>query len=497
MIPQHAAQVAIDVAQQLDAANRRIVVVADTPLALLVETSTVQLNVGTMRDPHTGAVVVETSDEWQPDAATIEADSRLLGAGSDSMSQHDQLMDELITDSAALTAQHLSFAKNTVRPIIKQFVDQAAQALAAYPDQGSFSPALILVDMPAVILSPAVLGEVKAFEGVAIVDSMGAALKLPQLSNDAVLALLQTGSVAVDDLVAAWVQSKGEDFFLRVYTEVFGPGTGEPGSIDRCMYDPEIGQDYMAAAFLMGRALLDSIPPESPYTLVQYRSAVGTVIEQTAARLNRALYMREMYLNQQNLVLSWNGKDRAILLKPVYDDWIAGGGMQAILLGNLLLSRPNTTVPAMLQDQELCLQTWEQHNRFLTETLKNRKHESSLNTLKFIAQTVLAENLEVIFGQILPGQELSLTVPRVAECLKCAQELIGIQDEAGVANLWGLAIQVVAGCFFSYSAADAILGASIQISKDNPDIDPAECELLAVVDYVCEYVADMMDLRDL
>lgn len=495
MIPANAAQSAIAVVEQLEATNRRVVAVAGTPLAQLVAISSLQLQ------PSVAAVGVvdlnaAAQADYQPTASGIEAESRIESLAHDNLSQHDVLMDGLVTDLSQCVAQHLTFAKNTVRPLIKTFVDEAAAALASYPDQSTYSPQIVKLDLPEVSLLPAVEGEAVKFKDVVYIP-LGSPLNLPPASGDAALRYLVSGSAALDNAVAAWVQAKGEDFFAKVYNVVFSSGAaGVTITPDQLYGDKLEGLDALTATFLMARHLLENAPEGAPYGLADYRIAVGTVVEQTGLRLANAFADRERNIALETLIVG-SAKDVIYVFAPVYDKWIAEGGVLATLLGNMLLDRPNQTLAAMLQDQEQCMTRWEQQNRFLTVTLQNRKFDAAKDSLRFVTEKLAGENIQTIFGEIAPGQELTLQSPVVSQALDNAKGFIDFLDAEQIKDLWQIGVEVVAGSLFSYSAAFSILNSIEKAAKDNAGIDPNEAALLGTIDYVTNYVVDQIELRAL
>lgn len=504
MITHSAAQAAINLAEQIEAAGRRVVVVEGTPLASLLAVSCIHLQqeLSPKIDPATGAVPVANSDAWTPNAQSISDESRMLSTlpnRSQSMSEHDELMDGITIDLSQSVAQYLTFAKNTVRPLIKDYVDQASAALAAYPEQSCFAPTIIKLDLPDVAMMPAIEHEIAKFKDV-VYAPIAWALRLPSKTADEALALMQTGSAAVDGALTAWAQVVGVDTFSMVYNTVFAAtaeGISPAYSPEQLFADKEKGKIALTAAFLMARNLLDNVPSDTPYTLADYRMAVGEMVEQLGQRLSKAFEDRQLHLTQESLIISWNGKDTVCVFAPVFDKWVEEGGITAVLYGNLLLDRPNLNLAGMLEDQEKCMRAWEQHNRFLTVTLQNKKHEAAIDTLKFVAEDLLAKNLQTIFSEEVVEEVVTLTNTQVADCLEQAKLYIGMLDAESIKDLWAVGLEVVAGIFFSYSAAATILRAMQTVAKDNPGIDPNEAALLATIDYVCNYVVDQVELREL
>jgi hypothetical protein len=500
MIPANAAQTAITMAEQFESLGRRVIASPETPLAALASLSALALKPSLYEAD--GSVVMAAdmaasmNAEYLPTAKDIEAESRLESVEDPNLSQHDVQMDAIITDLANSVGQHLTFAKNTVRPMIATFVEMTSQALAAYPDTATYNPKVNKVDLPQVAFVATFESEVQKFKDV-VYQPMSTALNLPIKQPDEVIALMTTGSDAVDKAIAAWVDTSGKDFFLTVYNVVFCATAPDISSTpDAFFSNKEKGQEVLVAAFLMARNLLDAVPEGVMMNLSEYRIAVGTVVEQTARRLCTAYEDRQRYSQLDTLILSYDDKN-VWVFGPVYDKWLADGGLQAVLFGNLLLDRPNLSLPAMLEDQQKCMERWERENLFLTTTVRNRRHDAAKATLSFWTEKMLAENLQTIFGEVCPNEELTLNSNQPRSALESALVYISCLDHDTIKDLWNVGIEVVAGCFFNYSSASDILRGIESAVKDNPNIDPNEAALLATIEYVSVYVVNQMELVDL
>lgn len=482
MIPANAAQTVIAMTEQLESLGKRVSARADTPLARLASLSSLAIA------PAGG------DSEYTPDAATIEAESRIEAVDTPNLSQHDSVMDSMITDLTQIVGQHLTFAKNTVRPMVKAYVEMASQTLAAYPDATTYNPQVIKLDLPEVALLQQVESEARKFSDTLYLP-MSTALNLP-LEVDAV-ALLKTGSEAVDQAVEAWLAARGPEFFKNVYAVVFCSGAPDvSASPDNLFANKETGHEAEVAAFLMATNLLDNVPEGAAYSLNEYRTAVGTVVEQTGLRMCVAYGDREHDIQMSLLVKSYD-KDHVWVFAPVYEKWQEEGYSPAIFFGNMLLDRPNLFLPAIMEDAPLCTQRWERENLFLTTTIRNRQFVAAKEALSFCAQKLVSDNIQTCFGEVLKGQELTLQTPMIAEALARVEDYITTLDQDQIKNLWKIAVEVVACTIFSYSSAGLILLGIERATNENADIEANEAALLATIEYVCGYIVDQMEMRAL
>lgn len=486
MIPAYHAQEAIAMAAQLEALNRRVSAVADTPLAKLVSVSSIAYT------PAAGAIMTsdDVANEYIPDATGIEADTRMSSLENESLSQHDMLMDSAITDLASVVGQHLTFAKNTVRPLIQDWVNQVSAALSAYPDQSSYTPTIVKIDLPEVALISQIESDAQKFKDVPY-NVLNAPLALPAITEAAAVELMKTGSAAVDAAIDLWVQEAGSGFFLNAYNAVYcASAEGISQTPEQILIERVYGNDNLVAAFLMGRRLLEMPPEGTEMSLAQYKVSVGGMLEQLGLRLVNAYADRQRNVSQQNLILAV-GKDTAWVFAPVYDQWVKDGNNVAILFGNLLLDRPNRSVPAIMEDASQCMEVWERQNRFLTLTLQNRMADVAKETMRFHLYKLVGENLVQCFGEVV-GDNVSMESPAVQTALQNAQTYIQQLTNEQIQDVWHVGTVVVAMYVFGYSAAYDILNGIEQAVSANADIDPNEAALMSTSAYVSDYVLDQI-----
>ena len=492
MISQEIAQSAIQIAEEFDRRGLRIVTHPDAPLATLVAASSVAL----VASQSVATPAEDLNRAYEPAAAAIAADSSIASVISPDSSVHDQELDAAVTDIAEAVSSHLSFAKNTVKPLVKELATSVAAALAAYPESATFNPSVVKIDLPQPMLNPAMEEAISEYrENTYVPVTMH--MNLPPQDAASVIENLKTGSASADGDIAVWVGKLGEDFFRKVWSTIFTNEIVETVvNFDTLVADKLNGSDYALAVYLLSKRLMDSPPADSGYSLPQYRKEMGELLEQSAIRLSHAYEKRALDIKTQLLILSYTNEN-VYVVAPVYEDWMAAGGNNAVLFGNILSDRPALFVPALAEKSVEYLDMWERQNRMLTTTVVNRRFVEAKSTLKFKAQELIANNIEACFGGYASEQVLTFHTPEVVLAVEKISSYVDALEQEDLKDIWKVCTELVAKNIFYYTDSYKILLGIEQACKDNPGIDVSEAALLSTIEYVTDYVADQLVVVEL
>ncbi len=493
MIPATAAQSAINAALQLDVNNLRASPKAGTPLRSLVDASCLPIG-----SPMVAGGAIDTAAvmnaEYQPDAGSIEAESRIPCATSEAMSQHDELMDELVTEISPLVANHLAFAKNIAKPAIQQFVETVSGVLAGFPEQVTYNPELVKVDLPAPAQMSQLESEYSKYNSSPYAP-IPTAVRLPVLSEEGVMELLRTGSAALDAAIELWKQAEGPGFFVNVYHVVFcASAPGITMTPEQLLQDRISGSSAATAAFLMARKLLEAPPEGASYGLSEYRILMGGLVEQLAVRLVSASSERARNIEQGRLILL-SEPNRVVVFAPVYNEWIENGGNNGVLFGSTLKAGSGYSVHAMTEGAASFLTTWEQHNRLLTTSQRLRRNEIVRDTLRDAVRTVAATNAVLFYGDVYGITADNPTHAKIDEHIYWAHNYIAFLKEDKLKDLWSIGVEVVAGQLLGFTDAAVILRGIEQACKDNEGIPVEEAALLSLVAYTTNFIVDQIEVR--
>ena len=222
----------------------------------------------------------------------------------------------------------------------------------------------------------------------------------------------------------------------------------------------------------------------------------GIMLVRQIVPLIQAAIKRALDIKTQLLLLSYTNEN-VYVVAPVYEDWMAAGGNNAVLFGNILSDRPALFVPALAEKSVEYLDMWERQNRMLTTTVVNRRFVEAKSTLKFKAQELIANNIEACFGGYASEQVLTFHTPEVVLAVEKISSYVDALEQEDLKDIWKVCTELVAKNIFYYTDSYKILLGIEQACKDNPGIDVSEAALLSTIEYVTDYVADQLVVVEL
>ena len=496
MISKEIATAAIQIAEEFDRRNLLLLPQGNSALAVLTSLSSIDFTIPS----NVIRTTTEKQEGYTPNPAEIEAESCYPTLGVDGAeSSHTNQMDGLIDAISEMVTKHLSFAKNTVAPLIKELTTEVNTVLSSYPETASYNPTIIKVSLPDALLNPSMQDSLSEYKEVTYFP-VTTYMSLPQLSGTDVMELTKVGSKSIDDSIEAWAALKGVSFFESIWNTIFTNATGEgavTGTFESMSKCPIEGADVSFAVFLLGKRLLDNPPEGTTQSLPEYRKEIGTLLEQAGLRLNNALAKQDLNLKTELLVLAYT-KDVVHVFAPVYDKWLSDGGNNAVLFGNLLTDRsPLLFLPAMQSKANELLELWEHQNRLMTITLANKRFVSAKSTIEFKAIELIANNLTSCFGEYTKNAAINFNTPEVALAVKNIKEYTEDLTYDALKNIWKVCGEIVSKHIFYYTDAYKILSGIERACENNPGIDIAEAALLSSNEYVTDFICDQLCVTDI
>lgn len=494
MISIEIAQAAIEVAEEFDKRGLRLKARTDGPIEQLSTTSTLQFAI-----PKN---IVQSADElnapYSPTPEGISAETSYPSVIDPNKSVHDLELDSLVITISDAVSQHFSFAKNTVRPLVKTLAGEIQRRMSAYPSVASFNPTLTKWDIPLPMLNEAVKEAILEHKDTAYGEIHRRTVALPSIDAAAALELIKTGSGSVDEEVTIWLATKPADYLESIFNTVFAANDigQSTASFETLVNTPRDGVSAALAVYFYASKLIDNPPEGVAMSLSEYRIQMGDLLQQAALRLSYAYAKRELDISTKLLILK-PGTDEVVVFSPVYDEWVAAGGNNAIIFGTICTDRPALFVPALDESSAESLKVWEQQNRFLTVVQANKRFVNMKAAILHEAEELIATHMTECFGSVVLADAIDFKSPEVVQSVLKIEEYIAALDETDLKDVWKISTELVAKCIFYYTDAFKILMGIDAAFKENPDIDVAEAALISLVEYVSDYVADQLVVTDL
>jgi len=230
-------------------------------------------------------------------------------------------------------------------------------------------------------------------------------------------------------------------------------------------------------------------------TLGQWKTTMNQLLAQSAKRLADAITERESRI-KAGLWLIKRDQTKIVVLKPVYDQFIAEGGNDAVIYGAVLMDYPPTNVDTLRLKTADCLEKWESVNRIQTQTANNNRYRTLKTALELRVRELVTENCADYFEPLTAvGQHVTnCGDANVQAALREAIEYIDELSPSDLTDLWAVSLNVIAKHVFGYSCAFEILNGINEISKVNPELSAQQAADLSTVQYMTDYICSKLKI---
>lgn len=471
MITVETAQAAISVAEELDKRTIFLTPVSGTPLDQLRIQSTL-------------AEEVSRDLEYTPNAESI---SNLSSLGDD---VHGIQLEQFSDDIARSVQNHLSFAKNFVKPAIQQVSDKLQTEYEKLGNSLQFDLEIIQVDPPEPLVVSSFEEMVSAYSTISYIPFGGGYIPSGiEYTAPTFIELLKTANTDIDQAISVWATKKGDKFFDNVIKSLFNSGTK---SIQSLIDDTDEGTDVALAVFLATNKLYDNPPDGVRMTLSSYNELVDDLRKQAAFRINQSYLIYARNTSSKLLITKYNNT-QVFVNGNIYRNWIETGGNNAAIFGSILSSNPKLFLNDINENNLEYIENWESKNRLMTASIKSKsfiyKKEALRNALIDVAET----NFKEYFGHLVEdGVVAGTDLPEYQMFLKLTDSFIDSVKESDLLNIWSVSTKSVCDCMFYYTSARDILEGINEAIKVNPGISLREALLLSTIEYVTNYVCNQI-----
>lgn len=463
--------------------------------------------------PQTNTVLQELVRLSVPSNAYVpENDEQLLAYGDmleattqgsvDNPSEHDKYSDGLVHDLSKLVNSHISYARNTVKPIMLNF----AEKLQAFIEElnlkakevGLGRYEIIEKSVPDLLRDESFLDTLKRYDNGRILQpDSNAALSCMLRSHEELLQLLSTGSARFDEMIAKLVAGLPDGMLENVWNANFtnqAPATGKYLSLSSVTHsNVYVRIEVALLVYLFANKIYDDVQEqETGMLLPVYRENVHQLREYAGSTLVFAL--KKTVLNSQSKIIIVESNDREIFVNgDLYSTWIQNGGKPEIILGSVISSAQYGTPPAITETAlnekaEQFTRNYESYRTYLIVSENNKKIDHLKNFIKIEVMQGLGDldELEKVYVEKNPGYYE--TVKKELDQAVSNFSLKDLEDVHCISRI------VIAKVRFYYTSAYEIFESINEAAIANPDVDPREAALLAAINYLSDYLADQMSI---
>lgn len=471
-------------AEQLDANGIALTAIPGTPLDHLIKACEVPSD-ATLSNSETG--------EYFVDFIRVADQANTVVPLFDK-SRHDYVLGDIKIVGADAVRRVIGIIRNKAAPTIGELVELVNARLAAAPVSQLSSLEIATNESSAALYNPALSGLIEKYELMPPAEpTINTAL--PRIPAAEIMPLLETGIASLDTDVAQWIASVPPYELEAIWNDFFcaltprndeverGSGFGTVTSV-QTPFTTLIDQNEVTrlVVFLIARHLLENevVLDNTEMSLSSYNETLKTYVEQAGRLLNRQLEKNSASITNGVLVTAIKG-NTIVVNTPVYNSWLANGGDNDILFGMVLSGRPTYNVATLDANREQYRDIWKQKVAILTST-------ESAQRFNF-----LREQLVLCYEDMLNREEneegIKLNAREIFEYMKCFKdnlECISIQESQ---DLYNVCLKLVCRTRFSKIPAEQFLLKMDEIARTQPKLTAKEAATLAMLDYICDWVA--------
>lgn len=459
-------------AQALDQRNISLAPAAGTPLAALVSLTHLDHN------------PVKNEDGFYIDLQTM---ATVTNQGDPIMgfSEHTATMEDVSTFLAEKLSGHIFRARTVVAPFVDAYAARLNESLGLIEGNPDNGVEVEIYKTPAPFMEPSLVDSFMRSNDVTMF-SPELDMQLPELGDNEILTLMQTGAASVDAAVLehfsklpqGWLASKWKQIYCQDLSGIrlsggLGVHINGRQNVDTALF-----------VFLTARRMWNSPIEGTNMPLDKFENMMCDYRDQAALRLcqEAAVIHREDKAGFLIREISGGSLGRKIVVNDVpYREWLKNGGTNEALMGNALRGHPFMTSQDLLDNRTILEQTWERHygaNKALYEQ----------RTFLRMRQAVMVEYDALVLEtseEDFPIQERAVAR---ALLLKMHQALT-ISD---FDDLSMLALRLICRSRFWNTDAEQILEGIARAKKSHPSIDTREAANISVRQYVARWIATMI-----
>lgn len=487
MIHDTAVTAAILLTQEFDARGLQINAQAGTPVGELVACNFLKLGEQNLSG---GA-----AKQYDPSVNFIVGASNNFGGNMRGESvPHTEKMEALKMGIAKYVRQHISFAKNVVRPLIEELAGEIKSAVTSIQLDPYKDTKVVTYDLPKPLEDAGLREELQPYKNKPVTTVKYAQCGFGDKAPTELKELLTVSQFGLDEELTNWYATKGDAFLQLVWTSCF---TGAPNGHDfQSLKLGADGLDVCLAVFLLCDKLHDT--PDEGVKIARgvFNQNLFALKSEAAARLVYAIEEYESFVKTQLLIKSYN-PSQITVIGEVYRAWLENGGNNAMVLASTLMPTPILHVPLIQEARPALERRWSAYTAMLQTTLANKKYSYCREIAIDKTKRLVAENFKQCYASVKDCGEVDENLPEYSEFKKRIVDVcMNISDKA-FDNLWELATILVCDCVFYYTDAGKILKGIDDACQKNPDLDVNEAALLSLIEYVTDYVRDQLSIKSL
>jgi hypothetical protein len=485
MIQTSSAKEGILIAQQLESKGLKLVAEPGSLLGILVSKLTPCL------------ITQQTkASEYLPNPVDICSMSDNFGARDKGQATtFEMVLDNTAIEIAMAVRSHISFAKNVVTPVIKEFVEQLSQDFQAMAPAPGAEFTIKRARYPQPLLNDSLIEHLKSYAEV-LAPSARPVVNAGEKTFSELSELIIQSIPGLQEETAAWLSELPQSLVSEVWASRF---TSAGGAITPAA-NMDYAVDVQLLTYIYAGLLKDNPGADCGLSLAQWNALVGDIHNSAGRDLNQILATKASYDTLGIVIHAWD--DQVITVNPsVYDEWIAAGGTDNLLISAAMQPRVPRTVFELDSQRQALHASWQQHVMLTRSAFESNKYLRMKSLVQYRLPLVVQDNANTIYNGFLPkvdGKIANYEALQVhQEFHKRLKVLVGDLKVKDFDDLWELSLNLVCDSVFFFTDAKTILLSRQRAIKMNPDISPDDAEFLSRCEYITQYGVDQLTLTTL
>lgn len=431
---------------------------------------------------------------------TTDADLNTIGSAMQSITEgtlenpteYSRTLGAYVNDIAKVVSQHVNYAKNVVRPTVTQFAENLQQYLAnAAPKDPSEQFCIKNLRLPAVLKDESFLDTLSYYKDKSVLTP-DLSFSFEPKTNEELAQMILVGSDRIDQQITEWASHLDPNYLVNTWNAFFTKqsiplGQGLPMNYgDVGALNAFERADQMLAILLLARRVTNEVQSEA-IPLNVYKNTAIQYTDYAGAGLVEALRRIELAISSKQLIVSVDSRAKCAKVNgELYGAWLDEGGSPETIMGLIVSGNQPSSMELINKNVEQYKSEWNSYCLFYRTSENNKAFDYAKSFIMMQFSDMLKEQDPVESEYFLKNPEAA------ANILRMAQAEVDNLKTPDLKDPYAVALCLVAKCRFYYTAAFQILTDIHEAGKVNPNVDVREAALLAVINYVADFMASQM-----
>ncbi len=400
-------------------------------------------------------------------------------------SAHDELSEHLINETIVKVRDNLKLARSVVNPLIRVTLEEVEKLI-----QQINIEATNVIRVESVFADPIWNSSQLAAMASKFSETPFINIKIqhvfPPRSVQDIIAMMKTGTVAMDTMIDKWANSLKGSFITEAYENIFSGGSN---SVNVIYLNDAIrwGKDSSLIAFLIARAANKEIPEGIDMGAESFRAYISGIEAQAGAIVCREIDKLDEDIKNGVLVIEYpyisdnRSLDGGVIFVngSVYNGWLDKGGTPEVLMGALASGdhrQSSRRGEDILLKKDQYLDAWNRYAGILRSKQLSRSFTTAITAIS-----------KIVSSQIVGMSEDNLSGIGKDVMQKRLEEILSKATMYDVENLHRFIQKVICQSMFPLSDAEEILTEIDVAFASNPGLDIRQAATVAIIAVVSRW----------